>query len=44
MAFWKFDDEGAVLKYDAWIANLNDWVQVATGAAVANAQYQAASI
>lgn len=30
MAFWKFDEEGAVVKYDAWIPNLNEWVQTTT--------------
>jgi len=44
VAFWKFDQDGAVLKYDAWIPNLNDWVTAATGAAISNAQFDAQSI
>lgn len=44
IAFWTFDEQGAVLKYDAWIPNLNDWVTNATGAALTNAQYQTESI
>lgn len=34
VAFWKFDDEGAVLRYDAIIPNLNAWVVLATGVPV----------
>ncbi|KAK3316867.1 hypothetical protein B0H66DRAFT_306852 [Apodospora peruviana] len=34
VAFWKFDAKGDVLKYDAWIPNLNDWVVKTTGAPV----------
>lgn len=44
MAFWKFDDEGAVLKYDAWIPNLNNWVEATEAAPVTNPQFQAQSI
>ncbi|KAK0702343.1 hypothetical protein B0H67DRAFT_604626 [Lasiosphaeris hirsuta] len=44
VAFWKFDDAGAVLKYDAWIPNLNAWVEATTAAAVTNPQFQAQSI
>jgi hypothetical protein len=31
VAFWKFDEHGAVLKYDAWIPNLNDWIMAGMG-------------
>ena len=31
VAFWRFDDEGAVLKYDAWIPNLGEWDYLALG-------------
>lgn len=24
-AFWRFDDDGAVLKYDAWLPTLQQW-------------------
>ncbi len=26
VAFWRFDDKGAVLYYDAWIPNLAAWI------------------
>ncbi|KAK1750370.1 hypothetical protein QBC47DRAFT_455288 [Echria macrotheca] len=44
VAFWRFDDQGAVLKYDAWIPNLNTWVEATTAAQVTNTQFQAQSI
>ncbi len=44
VAFWRFDEEGAVLKYDAWIPNLNSWVQSATAADPADPQVRASSI
>ncbi|AEO67925.1 uncharacterized protein THITE_2117103 [Thermothielavioides terrestris NRRL 8126] len=44
VAFWRFDKHGAVLYYDAWIPNLNSWVQTTTAAYVGDAAYQAASI
>lgn len=44
MAFWKFDELGAVLKYDAWIPNLNNWVQATTATSVSNSQDQMKSI
>ncbi|KAJ7243074.1 hypothetical protein C8J57DRAFT_1367153 [Mycena rebaudengoi] len=28
IAFWRFDDEGAVLKYDAWLPGLDHYVRV----------------
>ncbi|MCJ1250181.1 hypothetical protein MMC30_007407 [Trapelia coarctata] len=31
VAFWRFDKNGAVLKYDAWIPNLNKWSAVTNG-------------
>ncbi|TVY13118.1 hypothetical protein LARI1_G009464, partial [Lachnellula arida] len=31
VAFWHFDDDGAVLYYDAWIPNLAEWTSVAQG-------------
>ncbi|GAB1312614.1 hypothetical protein MFIFM68171_02824 [Madurella fahalii] len=34
VAFWRFDNEGAVLNYDAWIPNLNAWVQKTSGPVV----------
>ncbi|KAK3934620.1 hypothetical protein QBC46DRAFT_368095 [Diplogelasinospora grovesii] len=44
VAFWRFDKQGAVLKYDAWIPNLNNWVEATTGAQFSNTQVQAQSI
>jgi hypothetical protein len=44
IAFWRFDDCGAVLKYDAWIPNLNDWLEATTAAKTADPQYRAQSI
>ncbi|KAJ7863404.1 hypothetical protein B0H13DRAFT_1638196 [Mycena leptocephala] len=31
IAFWRFDDEGAVLKYDAWIPNLGNFTNLLFG-------------
>ncbi|KAL0571010.1 hypothetical protein V5O48_010957, partial [Marasmius crinis-equi] len=31
IAFWRFDDDGLVLKYDAWIPTLQNWISTATG-------------
>jgi len=44
VAFWRFDSQGAVLKYDAWIPNLNSWVEATEAAPVTNPIYQAQSI
>ncbi|KAK3991122.1 hypothetical protein QBC44DRAFT_58019 [Cladorrhinum sp. PSN332] len=44
VAFWKFDEEGAVLKYDAWIPNLNSWVETTTAAQISDATFQLYSI
>lgn len=44
MAFWKFDKHGAVLKYDAWIPNLNNWIEASTGAQISNSQFRTQSI
>ena len=38
VAFWRFDEHGAVLKYDAWIPNLNDWIEASTGISISNPQ------
>lgn len=34
IAFWRFDDEGAVLNYDAWIPNLPLWFSKYSGVAL----------
>jgi len=44
VAFWKFDHRGAVLKYDAWIPNLNAWVEASMGIDISNPEVQAGSI
>lgn len=44
MAFWKFDEQGAVLKYDAWLPNLNAWTAAALGIEINNAQANMANI
>jgi len=44
VAFWKFDDCGAVLKYDAWIPNLNDWIVAGLGLQISNPQIDSESI
>lgn len=44
VAFWRFDKQGAVLKYDAWIPNLNSWFEATTGAQVSDPEYRASSI
>jgi hypothetical protein len=45
VAFWKFDDCGAVVKYDAWIPNLQSWVLNTTGGvSTTNANYQMQTI
>jgi hypothetical protein len=31
IAFWRFDDTGAVLYYDAWIPNLKDYTKLLYG-------------
>ncbi|KAJ8079814.1 hypothetical protein AAF712_016620 [Marasmius tenuissimus] len=31
IAFWRFDSEGSVLKYDAWIPNLPLWIKASIG-------------
>ena len=36
MAFWRFDKNGAVLNYDAWIPNLNNWTALESGVDTAN--------
>ena len=44
IAFWKFDDRGAVLKYDAWIPNLNDWIVAGLGISISSPQVDTQSI
>ena len=36
VAFWRFDDSGKVLKYHAWIPNLQAWTAAATGQDLGN--------
>ena len=44
VAFWRFDEHGAVLKYDAWIPNLNVWIEASTGVSISNPQFDTQSI
>jgi hypothetical protein len=44
VAFWKFDDHGAVLNYDAWIPNLNDWIEASLGISISNPQVEMQTI
>ena len=44
IAFWRFDHEGAVIKYDAWIPSLDDWIELIDGAPTTNKQYEAQTI
>src|SRR5215471_4498824 len=44
IAFWKFDGQGAVLKYDAWLTNLNAWIEASTGVPISNPRAQAGTI
>ncbi|KAH9826329.1 Secreted protein [Teratosphaeria destructans] len=43
VAFWKFDDAGAVLFYQAWIPELQKWVETATGLNYSNSVLQTAA-
>ena len=43
IAFWRFDDQGAVLYYDAWFTNLNDYTALLYGTAP-NPTYDSAVI
>jgi hypothetical protein len=44
VAFWRFDKHGAVLKYDAWIPNLNSWFEATTASYVVDPAFRSASI
>ena len=45
VAFWNFDETGAVLKYDAWIPNLSNYTATVSGGNSAyDLQLQAATI
>ncbi|KAK3389525.1 hypothetical protein B0H63DRAFT_537508 [Podospora didyma] len=44
VAFWRFDDAGAVVNYDAWIPNLNSWVVSTQGVPISNPQAQVQAI
>jgi len=45
VAFWRFDSQGTVAYYDAWIPNLHSWVELTNGGApVSDPQFQASSI
>lgn len=44
VAFWRFDDCGGVLKYDAWIPNLNGWIEANLGFPISNPGLQVNTI
>jgi hypothetical protein len=44
VAFWKFDEHRTVLKYDAWIPNLNDWIEACMGISISNPQVEMQTI
>ena len=44
IAFWRFDDSGAVLNYDAWIPNLALWTTVSSGYDYTNSIIQKAAV
>lgn len=44
VAFWRFDDKGAVTSYEAWIPNLADWISTVSGADYSNQYVQAGTI
>jgi len=45
VAFWRFDNNGAVVSYDAWIPNLGNWDFLAEGQQnLTNPYVQAATI
>ncbi|EOD45455.1 hypothetical protein UCRNP2_7827 [Neofusicoccum parvum UCRNP2] len=44
VAFWKFDEDGLVLQYDAWIPNLQLWTNVANGIDFANRTVQQGTV
>ncbi|KAH6670886.1 hypothetical protein F5X68DRAFT_158936 [Plectosphaerella plurivora] len=44
IAYWKFDEDGTVLKYDAWIPGLNPWVEATVASRITNASFQKSSI
>ncbi|EKG17648.1 hypothetical protein MPH_05097 [Macrophomina phaseolina MS6] len=44
IAFWRFDDAGAVLLYDAWIPTLQLWTNVANGIQFENRTIQQGTI
>jgi len=44
VSFWKFDKDGAVLKYDTWIPNLNAWIEASTGIPISNPQLEAGTL
>ncbi|KAL0571008.1 hypothetical protein V5O48_010955 [Marasmius crinis-equi] len=42
IAFWRFNDQGLVDKYDAWIPNIQPWISASTGVDYGNPLVQAA--
>ena len=44
VAYWRFDNEGAVMYYDAWVPNLSLWVALYSGVDFTNLVVQKAAI
>ncbi|THV03489.1 hypothetical protein K435DRAFT_638668, partial [Dendrothele bispora CBS 962.96] len=44
IAFWRFDEQGQVMEYDAWIPNLQAWSSIATGVDYTNVNIQKGAI
>jgi hypothetical protein len=44
IAFWRFDDTGAVLYYDAWIPNLQCIFDISEGVEFSNPTVQAGTV
>ncbi|KAI9884548.1 MAG: hypothetical protein M1823_003674 [Watsoniomyces obsoletus] len=44
VAFWRFDSAGAVISYEAWIPNLQSWINLVNGVPTSNPDVQAATI
>ncbi|KAK7447028.1 hypothetical protein VKT23_014241 [Stygiomarasmius scandens] len=44
VAFWRFDDQGQVTEYDAWIPNLQAWTSAATGIDYTNVLIQQGAV
>ncbi|SPO00356.1 uncharacterized protein DNG_03201 [Cephalotrichum gorgonifer] len=44
VAFWRFDGQGAVVKYDAWIPSLDRWIELIDGTPSTDPTYEMQTI